>query len=104
MKGIILNHSSPATVRLFYNGGHLMKSSPANILIIVGGCLVIAPLAFLYMSYCLLTRLLSEAMDRGFGPADVHLRPFPPEYYVPACLILGTLCLCVGALLSWQDR
>jgi hypothetical protein len=79
-----------------------MKSSPANILIIVGGCLVAAPLAFLYMSYRLTTQMLSEAMAHGFEAQHAHIDPFPPGYYMPSCLILGALCICVGALLSWH--
>lgn len=88
----------------FGYGGHKMKSSSANILIIVGGCLVIAPLAFLYLSYRLIAQLLSEAMTHGGQWDKVDFRPAPPEYYVPLCLILGAACIGVGVFLSWRGR
>ncbi len=80
-----------------------MRLSSANTLIIVGGGLIIAPLAFLYLSYRLITRLLSEAMTHGRPWDKVDFRPAPPEYYVPACLILGALCIGIGVALSWRD-
>lgn len=81
-----------------------MKSSTANVLIIVGGCLIVAPLAFLYMSYRLITQMIFEAMARGVEAPHAHLDPPPPGYYVPICLILGALCIGVGVLLHWKEK
>jgi hypothetical protein len=73
-------------------------------MIIVGGCLIIAPLAFLYFSYRLIAQLLSEALAHGTQWDKVTFRPEPPEYYVPVCLILGGLCIGVGVLLAWRNK
>ena len=80
-----------------------MKSSWANALIIVGGCLVVTPLAFLYMSYRLIAQMLSEAVAHGIEPR-ASLSPMLPGYYVPACLLLGTFCIGVGVLLTWKGK
>jgi hypothetical protein len=79
-----------------------MKHSAANTLIVVGGCLVIAPLAFFYLSYRLSAQVLSEAIAHGSQWDKVNLRPAPPDYYVPTCLVLGALCIGVGVLSSWR--
>ncbi len=80
-----------------------MKSSSAKILIIVGGCLVIAPLAFLYFTYRLSAQVLSDAIAHGSQWDNVNFHPVPPEYYTPVCLLLGALCIGAGMLLSWRD-
>lgn len=79
-----------------------MKSPTANLLIIVGGCLIVAPLVFLYFSYRLAAHAFSVALAHGKQWDKVTVYPLPPEYYVPACLIFGVLCIGVGALLSRQ--
>ncbi len=81
-----------------------MKSSTPNILIIVGGCLIIAPLAFLYLSYRLVVEMFSQAFAHGKQWDKVYLHPIPPEYYVPVCLILGALCIGIGVTLAWRER
>jgi formate hydrogenlyase subunit 3/multisubunit Na+/H+ antiporter MnhD subunit len=81
-----------------------MKSSSANTLIVVGGCLVIAPLAFLYFSYRLAAQVLSVAIAHEPPWDKVNFHPTLPEYYVPACLILGALCIGIGVFLSWAAR
>jgi hypothetical protein len=88
----------------FDYGDHKMKSSSANILIVVGGCLIIAPLAFLYLSYRLIAQVLSELVVHGSQWDKVNFHPTPPEYYVPLCLIIGAICIGVGMFLSWRDR
>jgi hypothetical protein len=81
-----------------------MRFSSANTLIVVGGCLVMAPLAFLYFSYRLGAQVLSEAIAHETQWDKVNFHPMLPEYYVPACLILGALCIGIGVFLSWQAR
>lgn len=81
-----------------------MKSSSSNILLIIGGCLIVAPLAFIYLSYRLSAQVLAEAMAHGRQWDKVDFHPAPPEYYFPVCLLLGVLCIGIGVFLSQQDR
>lgn len=80
-----------------------MKSSSAKILIIVGGCLVVAPMVFLYMSYQLLANAQKDTWNHGRSYTDFKFTPSLPEYYVPLCLLIGVVCIALGAYISWQE-
>lgn len=81
-----------------------MKFSTANILIIVGGCLILAPLAFLYLCYRLASQVLSEAISHGLQWEKVNLHPLPPDYYVSIWIITGLLCIGIGVYLASEGK
>ena len=79
-----------------------MKSSSC-ILFLVGGGIIVAPMAFLYLTYRLSAQTLLEAIDKGRDWDKVNFHPIPPEYYFPVCLLIGFLCIGSGVVLAFRE-
>ena len=81
-----------------------MKST-ANTLLIVGGGIVLAPLAYMYLCNRLIAQTLVAIAQHSPGnDANVNFKPGLPEYYVPICLLIGATCIGVGILLARRSR
>ena len=76
----------------------------ANTLIVVGGSLVLAPLMYTYLCYRLLAQ--TAAVRISYRPESGHITldwPILPDYYVPLCLLIGTMCMGGGIFLAWRS-
>jgi len=80
-----------------------MKNT-ANILIVIGGGLVLIPFAYLYFSHRLVSQILSELIVRGQTNPTVDLTPILPNYYIPVCLLLGIACIGIGIFFAGREN
>lgn len=76
-----------------------MKRFFSSTLVITGGVLVVAPLIYQYLIY----RLLTEAMIKQ-GFTDLSFNKGLPYYYLPACLVIGAICIGLGIVFEIKDR
>ncbi|HEX8251290.1 MAG TPA: hypothetical protein VF599_24165 [Pyrinomonadaceae bacterium] len=77
-----------------------MKRFFPSTLVIVGGILVVAPIIYKYLLYRLLTHILIERADLESFNFNSNL----PKYYLPACLVIGTICIGLGIVFEIKDR
>ena len=79
----------------------MIKSVPIC-LITVGGCLVLGPVIYTYLVYKLGAETAAQIVTSG--KFHIEFPPVLPEYYIPACLTIGILCIACGTLLGWRNR
>lgn len=77
-----------------------MKRFFSTTLVITGGVLVVAPLIYRYLLYSLASQVIMERgdIDKFKFTGDV------PEYYFPACLVIGLICIGLGIGFEIKDR
>jgi hypothetical protein len=77
-----------------------MKRFFSNTLVITGGVLVVAPLIYIHLAYSLTAQIFINRADINDFKFTGHL----PDYYFPACLLIGAICIGLGIVFEIKDR